>query len=108
MVVVGLIISLVPVVGKPVLSGSSQAVLVGLADGLAATGVLVVGCDVADAGVQTGGVVLGAHSIELGPQDDGIGDGQQVRPLVLERAVEGLDPRSAGPGWLGMGGSAGR
>ena len=76
--------------------------MAGLADGLAATGVLVVGCDVADAGVQAGGVVLGAHSVELGSQDGGIGDGQQVRPFVLERAVEGLDPRlvaRSGSGW---------
>ena len=47
-------------------------------------------------GVQMLAVIVGADRVELGPEYGGVGDGQQVGPLGLERPVEGLDPGLAG------------
>ena len=38
-------------------------------------------------GVQGLAVVLDADRVELGPEYGGVGDGQQVRPLGLERSA---------------------
>lgn len=47
-------------------------------------------------GVQALAVALDADRVELGPEYGGVGDGQQVGPLGLERPVEGLDPGLVG------------
>ena len=47
-------------------------------------------------GVQVLAVVLDADRVELGPEHGGVGDGQQVGPLGLERPVKGLDPGLVG------------
>jgi hypothetical protein len=69
---------------------------------LAASGaaalVLVVGGDVADAGVQADGVVLDADDGEFGAQDGGVADRVQVRPVGLDVAAEALDPGLVGRG----------
>ena len=56
----------------------------------AAALVLVIGCDVADAGVQADGVVLDADDRELGAQDGGIVDRVEVWPVGLDMAEETL------------------
>ncbi len=94
---VGLILPVCPVVGKSLLGSACQALAAGCSDGLAAAGVLVLGGDVADAGVQPGAVVLGPDGVELGAQHGRVGDGVQVRPLGLDGAVEGLDPGLGAP-----------
>ena len=70
---------LVPVVGvamvsEPCGAGSGEAVAAGLSDCLAAAGVFVVGCDVADAGVEAPAVVVGSDDIELGGEHRGVAD----------------------------------
>lgn len=47
-------------------------------------------------GVQALAVVLDADRVGLGGEYGGVGDGQQVGPLGLERPVEGLDPGLVG------------
>jgi hypothetical protein len=63
--------------------------------------VLVVGGDVADAGVQPHGVVLLADMVEFDGELTRITDLLQVRPLGLDVAEQRLDPglvgRGAGP-----------
>jgi hypothetical protein len=58
--------------------------------------VLVVGCDVADAGVQSDGVVLGSHAGQFGVERAGVTNGGQVRPVGFEVAVEAFDVRLVG------------
>jgi hypothetical protein len=53
-------------VSEPFGAGSGESVAAGLADLLAAAGVLVVGSDVADAGMQASAVVVGPHDLQLG------------------------------------------
>ena len=81
--------------------GAVQAGAAGAADRGAAAFVLVGGCDVADAGVQPHGVVLDAYHGELGAQNGGVGDRDEVWPVGLDVAEETLDPglvsRGAGP-----------
>ncbi len=60
--------------------------------------VLVVGRDVADAGVQPDGVVLDAYDGELGAQDRWVGDRVEVWPVGLDVAEEALDPGLVGRG----------
>jgi hypothetical protein len=86
------------VVGKPGVGGLGEAVAAGLPDGGAAAGVFVVGGDVADAGVQSSGVVLVLDDDELGAQDGGVGDRQQVGPFPFGGAVERFDPGLVGRG----------
>ena len=73
-------------------AGAVQADAAGAADRGAAAFVLVVGCDVADAGVQPHGVVLDAYHGELGAQNGGVGDRVEVWPVGLDVAEETLDP----------------
>ena len=47
-------------------AGPFEAVLAGLADGVASALVFVVGGDVAEGGVQAAGVVVGAGVVEFG------------------------------------------
>jgi hypothetical protein len=58
--------------------------------------VLVVGGDVADAGVQSDGVVLGSHAGQFGVEHAGVTNGGQVRPVGFEVAVEAFDVRLVG------------
>ncbi len=59
---------------EPLLTGAPEPVAAGLADIDAATGVLVVGRDVADAGVQPHAVVVAPDSSELAVQIARVGD----------------------------------
>jgi hypothetical protein len=70
------------------LPGAVEAVAAGLADGLTAAAVLVVGSDVPDRFVQPNRIVFSSHSFQFGFQDDGVGEGLQVRPLALDVAEE--------------------
>jgi len=63
------------------------------ADGITSAFVFVVGGDVADRGVQAHSVVFQAHLVELGVELAGVADLLQVRPLALDVAEQGLDPR---------------
>lgn len=83
-------------VGEPSEAGGFQARLACFADGLAPPLVLVVGRDVADAGMQADRVVVGADDGQLGTQDRGVGDGEQMRVLGFDVAEERLDPRLVG------------
>src|ERR1039458_9107537 len=60
--------------------------------------VLVIGGDVADAGMEADGVVLGADAGELGVKRGRVGDGGQVWPVALEVAEERFDVRLVGRG----------
>jgi hypothetical protein len=64
-----------------------------LPDLITSSFVFVVGCDVADAGVQAQPVIFRAHPVELGHERAGVADLLQVRPLTLDVAEQGLDPR---------------
>ncbi len=74
--------------------GGGEAVAAGLADRFAAAFVFVVGGDVADAFVEPDRVVVGSGPFELGGEDGGVGDVEQVGPLGFDVAPEGLDPGS--------------
>jgi FtsP/CotA-like multicopper oxidase with cupredoxin domain len=79
------------VVGQALLAGPGEAGAARLADGGPAALVLVVGGDVADAGVQPQVVVLLAHGLQLARQVGRVGEPAQVRPLVLDMAEQRLD-----------------
>ncbi len=64
-------------------AGVSEAAFAGGADAGAAAVVFVGGGDVPDAGVQPDRVVLVADDRELGPQDGGVADAVEVRPVGL-------------------------
>ncbi len=83
-------------VGEASQPGFLEPGLPGLANGLAPSFVLVVGCHVPDAGMQPDPVVLRAKRIQLGPQQRRFLDGQQVRVLRFEVAEERLDPGLVG------------
>jgi hypothetical protein len=84
-------------VGEPLFAGSGEALPAGVADGVSAAVVFVVGCDVADGFVEADGVVEASDPVELGVEDDGVGDLLEVGPLGLDVAEEALDPgRAAG------------
>jgi len=80
----------------PGLAGGEQAVASGLAQGVAAAMVLVVGGDVADAGVQPDGVVLLADRVQLQCQLGGVVDLLQVRPVGLDVPEQTLVPGLVG------------
>ena len=61
-----------------------------LSDALAAAGVLVVGGDVADAGVESYGVVVGPDPVEFALKLIGVADFSGV-PFVFDVPEEGLD-----------------
>lgn len=77
---------------KPGLLGGVEACPAGVADGLAAAVVLVVGGDVADAFVESDLVVVGPEPVELGFEAAGVGDLVQVGPFAVEVSEERLDP----------------
>jgi hypothetical protein len=87
-----LIVPVLAVPGKPCLAGLFHAVSAGFADGWSATGVFVVGGDVAEGFVQPDAVVEGTHLLQFVTQGGGVGDGQQVRVLGLDVAEQRLDP----------------
>ena len=84
LVLLGPIVAVRPVVGKPGLAGLLESGLAGLADALAAAFVFVERGGVADAGVQPNAVPVHLQPVELGAQHRRFGDGQQVRPLGFE------------------------
>ena len=61
-------------------------------DLLASAGVLVVGGDVADGGVQAGLVVVAAGALELGVERGRVADRFEVGVLGFEVPEEALDP----------------
>jgi hypothetical protein len=61
------------------------------ADGLTSSLVFVVGCDVADRGMQPDCVVFKPCAFELGFEFAGMADLLQVRPLALDVPEQGLD-----------------
>ena len=77
---------------RAALASAVQPVAAGLADGLAAAGVLVVGGHVPDRLVESNRIVFHSHSFQFDINCGGIGDGLQVRPLAFEVAEERLDP----------------
>ena len=82
----------VPIVGQALLTGFLPPLATDSPDCWAASFVLVVGGDVADAGVQPAGVVVHLDDGQLGSEDGGVGDGHQVRVVVLDGLVQRLDP----------------
>jgi hypothetical protein len=93
--------------GKASLSGVFQSCLAGFADRWSAAFVFVVGCDVADAGVQSDRVVVRRHDGQFGAQHGWVADREQVRSFGLEVPEQGLDPGLVGRG-AGSGRSVGR
>jgi hypothetical protein len=81
---------------EPCLAGAGEAEPAGVADRRSAAGVLVVGGDVGDAGVQAHAVVAGADGGQLAVQIAGIGELAEVAPFVLEVPEEALDRRLVG------------
>src|SRR6266700_179439 len=79
-------------IGKPPLPGSGEACDAGPADRFAPSGVLVVGGDVADPGVEAHVVVVLADPLELSPQHARVPDLLQVGPLRLHMPEQRLDP----------------
>ena len=94
---VGLIVSLSSVVGKSLPGGLFQPVLAGFADGGSASFVLVErgGCSRCP-GCRRWLLYSTRTESSLGPEHGGVGDGQQVGPLGLERPAPGLDPGLVG------------
>ncbi len=88
-------LTVLAVPGKPLQAGLPESGLARLADRRAAALVLVVGGDVADAGVQPHAVVALADQRELGAQHRRVTDGEQVGPLGLDVAGQRLDPGQA-------------
>jgi hypothetical protein len=85
------------VVSDPQPASASHADPAGVADGGAAAFVLVVGRDVPDAGMQALGCTRRGAG-ELNPQDGGVSDVAQVRPVGLDVAKQALDPGLIGRG----------
>ena len=80
------------------LSCRGESVTAGLADGVSAAVVFVVGGDVADAGVQPDGVVLDPDAVEFGGKVAGVTDLLQVRPVAFDMPEQRLDPGLVGRG----------
>ena len=82
----------------PLLSGSPQALDSLLSDGVASAGVLVVGGDVADAGVEADGVVVAACSAQFGVEHRGVADAFEVGPFGFGVPEQRFDPGLVGGG----------
>ena len=80
---IGLSWLVVSIVDDAVLSGSGEAVASLLSDGVAVAVVLLVGGDVADAGVEADLVVVPLADVELGSQHIDVLNLFQVRVLIL-------------------------
>ena len=78
---------------RPAIAGLFEPGLSCFADGLPSSFVFVVGCEVADAGVESNGIPMFAGDGEFGAQGGRVLDGEQVRVFGLEVPVEALDPR---------------
>ena len=95
---VGFVVAMVGDAGE---AGPVEAVLAGLADGVASSLVFVVGGYVAEGGVQAAGVVVVSGDVELCSQRVGVGDLLEVGPLGFDVAEQCFDPclvrRGAGP-----------
>ena len=62
------------------------------ANGITSSFMFVVGCHVADVGVQPDRVVLRPDEFEFGFEFAGVSDLLQVRPFALDVTEQGLDP----------------
>ena len=89
-------VSVFAMVGDTPPAGAAKALAAGLADRGPAALVLVVGGDIADAGVQAHGVVAVLGGGELAAQVGGVGEAFELGVVVLEVAEEALDVRLVG------------
>jgi hypothetical protein len=80
----------------PLLAGSVEAVPAGLADGVSPAFVLVVGSDVAGAGVKPNAVVLVSDPVELEVEHGRVGELFEVGPVCLDVSEQRLDPGLVG------------
>jgi hypothetical protein len=102
---VGLVPGLVSMVGEAAKTGGLEASFAGFADGEATTGVLVVGSDIPDAGVEPDPVVSGPGDGEFGSQSGRVGRWPRGEDFGLEVPVETLDKGLVGrvpgrPKWV--------
>src|SRR5829696_8308081 len=88
----------VAMVGEAALPGSGEAVAAGGADGGAVASVLLVGGDVADAGVKPHRVVVLPADLEFGAEHVDVFEELEVRVLGLEVPEQRLDPGLVGWG----------
>ena len=77
---------------EALLVGSPQALGARLADGVASSGVFVVGGDISDAGVEADGVVVAAGASQLGFEGGRVVDRFEVGVLGFDVPEEALDP----------------
>lgn len=78
-----------------------ESSVAGFADGVAAAEVLILGCDVTDAGMKPDGVVFAADAVEFGGELCEVVDVFEVGPFALDVSPERLDPGLVGRGvWL--------
>ena len=77
---------------EALLVGSPEALGALLADLFAAAGVLVVGGDISDAGVEADGVVVAAGASQLGLEGGRVADRFEVGVLGFDVPEEALDP----------------
>ena len=74
------------------LAGSPRALDARLSDGFAAAGVLVVGGDVSDAGVEADAVVVAAGPLQLGVEHGGVADLLEVGPFGFDVPEQRFGP----------------
>src|SRR5213594_1375254 len=85
-------------VGDTPTASPLESLAAGLADLGAAAAVLVVGGDVADAGVEPDGVVVAADHLQFSAELIGVTDAFQLGPLALDVPEEALDRGLVGRG----------
>ena len=83
-------VPVLPVPGKAPVAGGFEPSLSCFADGLPSSFVFVVGCHVSDAGMQSDRIPELAGDGEFGAENGGVLDGEQLRELGFEVAVEAL------------------
>jgi hypothetical protein len=79
-------------VGDAPTASPRKALAAGLADLGAAAAVLVVGGDIADAGVQPDGVVVGADHLQFSAELVGVADAFQDAPIHVKPRKPGRRP----------------
>ena len=91
----------VAIVFDALLAGSAEAVASSGTDGGSLASVFLVGCHVADAGVEPDGVVVGPLEVEFSAEYVDVGDEFEVGLFSLEVPEQRFDPclvgRGAGP-----------
>ena len=95
----------VGIVFDALLAGSAEAVASSGTDGGSLASVFLVGCHVADAGVEPDGVVVGPLEVEFSAEYVDVGDEFEVGLFSLEVPEQRFDPclvgRGAGPAEVG-------